>query len=156
MPKQRSGSRRRPEGWPAIAPRLAEIDREMRDAAAPHAESAGAESAGGDGGGVRRPAERMWAVFRALHRRSRYVWDEYRGRRISRELYDYCVKRRIVDAALVAKWKKPGFGRLCCVQCVAADSQAGTKCICRVPEERRPAESRAIECRSCGCRGCSS
>lgn len=36
----------------------------------------------------------------------------YKYKKISKEVYDYCVRMKLVDAALIAKWKKPGYERL--------------------------------------------
>jgi len=33
----------------------------------------------------------------------------YKKQAISRAVYDFCVKMKIADAALIAKWKKPGY-----------------------------------------------
>ena len=50
---------------------------------------------------------------------SRYIYDlYYKKKEISRELYDYCVREKWCDAALIAKWKKQGFEKLCCLQCI--------------------------------------
>ncbi len=63
-----------------------------------------AESDAHDG---RRKNEMLWAVFQIHHKRSRFVYDMfYRKKRISRELYDFCLQEKYADAALIAKWKK--------------------------------------------------
>jgi bud site selection protein 31 len=50
---------------------------------------------------------------------SRYIFDLfYKKKEMSRELYDYCLREKWADETLIAKWKKPGFERLCCVQCI--------------------------------------
>jgi bud site selection protein 31 len=73
---------------------------------------------------------------------------------ISRELYDYLLRENYADGALIAKWKKPGFGRLCCVRCVqAGDTNFRTTCVCRVPAKDR-GDGETVRCVSCGCRGC--
>ena len=54
---------------------------------------------------------------------------------LSLELYDYCLKERIADANLIAKWKKQGYENLCCLRCIQTrDTNFGTNCICRVPK----------------------
>ena len=54
---------------------------------------------------------------------------------MSLELYDYCLKERIADANLIAKWKKQGYENLCCLRCIQTrDTNFGTNCICRVPK----------------------
>jgi hypothetical protein len=55
----------------------------------------------------RRKNEMLWAVFQIHHKRSRFVYDMfYRKKRISRELYEFCLREKYADAALIAKWKK--------------------------------------------------
>ena len=63
-----------------------------------------AESDAHDG---RRKNEMLWAVFQIHHKRSRFIYDmHYRKKRISRELYEFCLREKYADAALIAKWKK--------------------------------------------------
>ena len=76
--------------------------------------------------------------------------------RISRELYEYCLREGHADAALIAKWKKQGYERLCCLQCVQTrDHQFATTCVCRVPRAALE-PGKIVECAHCGCRGCAS
>lgn len=38
---------------------------------------------------------------------SRYVFEMYHKKKeISKEVYDYCINEKIVDASLIAKWRK--------------------------------------------------
>jgi bud site selection protein 31 len=47
---------------------------------------------------------------------SRYIYELfYKKKEISRELYEYCLTEKWADPALIAKWKKSGFERLCCL-----------------------------------------
>jgi len=67
----------------------------------------------------KRKAETVWGIYRLNHQMSRYVFElYYKKKELSREVYDYCIKEKWADAALIAKWKKAGYERLCCVQCV--------------------------------------
>ena len=86
-----------------------------------------------------------------------YVFDQfYKKKAISWELYDYCLEEKWADAALIAKWKKPGYQKLCCLLCITkTDTAHGGTCICWVPKENL-AEDKVVECVSCGCRGCAS
>ena len=44
---------------------------------------------------------------------SRYVYEMfYKYKKISREVYQYCLDQKLADAALIAKWKKPGYEKL--------------------------------------------
>lgn len=45
-------------------------------------------------------------IFRITHERSRYIFDMWQDRKISREVYDFCLREKHADAALIAKWKK--------------------------------------------------
>ena len=104
----------------------------------------------------KRKHESIWPVFRINHQRSRYVYDMYyKHRAISKEVYEYCLREGYGDAALIAKWKKPGFENLCCLQCIAQTHNFGGGCICRVPRnDLEP--GKIFECVGCGCRGCGS
>jgi len=72
------------------------------------------------------------------------------------DLYDYCCREKYADASLIAKWKKSGYEKLCCLMCIQQKNHNyGTTCICRVPKDKLE-EGKIVECTHCGCRGCSS
>lgn len=100
MPKvRRNRSKPPPEGWELLEPTLEELEARMRDA----------ETESHEG---KRRTESLWPIFKIHHQRSRYIYDLfYKRKAISRELYDYCIKQRIADSALIAKWKKQGLGQ---------------------------------------------
>ena len=106
----------------------------------------------------KRRVETLWPIFRLHHQRSRYVFDLYYKRKgmISKDLYEYLLREGYADANLIAKWRKPGYEKLCCLRCIQArDTNFGTTCICRVPKEKLE-KGLNVECVHCGCRGCSS
>ncbi|KAJ1646443.1 Component of the SF3b subcomplex of the U2 snRNP [Coemansia asiatica] len=147
MPKAKTLSKRkqqRPEGLDEIEPTLNEFEQRMRDAEN--------ESTAG-----KRKVESTWSVMRIHHQRSRYIYDLYYKRKaISRKLYKYCIDNGYGDGNLIAKWKKQGFEKLCCLQCIQPrDTNYGTACICRVPKANLE-EGRTVQCVHCGCRGCAS
>jgi len=145
MPKvRRNRSKPPPEGWELLEPTLEELEGRMRDA----------ETESHEG---KRRTESLWPIFKIHHQRSRYIYDLfYKRKAISRELYDYCIKQRIADSALIAKWKKQGYENLCCLRCIQVrDTNFGTNCICRVPREKLEEGKAIVECVHCGCRGCS-
>jgi len=146
MPKvRRARSKPPPEGWELIETTLEELEAKMRDA----------ETESHEG---KRKSESLWPIFKIHHQRSRYIYDLfYKRNAISRELYDYCLKQRIADQALIAKWKKQGYENLCCLRCIQVrDTNFGTNCICRVPREKlEDPNASTRECIHCGCRGCS-
>eukprot|EP01094_Clydonella_sp_ATCC50884_P020339 TRINITY_DN4204_c0_g2_i1.p2 TRINITY_DN4204_c0_g2~~TRINITY_DN4204_c0_g2_i1.p2 ORF type:complete len:147 (-),score=47.56 TRINITY_DN4204_c0_g2_i1:351-791(-) len=144
MPKVKRSRKRPPEGWELIEGTLDDLERQMREA----------ENEPHEG---KRKAEILWPIFRIHHQRTRYIYDLfYRRRAISRDLYDYCLREKIADASLIAKWKKPGYEKLCCLRCIQQkDHSFGTTCICRVPRDKLE-EGKVIECVHCGCHGCAS
>ena len=95
-----------PAGWDLIEPTLTELQLKMRDI----------ENAPIDG---KRKPEVLWPIYQLHHQKSRYVYELfYKKREISRELYDFCIREKWADANLIAKWKKNGFERLCCLRCI--------------------------------------
>ncbi|KAK8393522.1 hypothetical protein O3P69_006689 [Scylla paramamosain] len=143
MPKVRRSRKPPPEGWELIEPTLEELDQKMREA----------ETESHEG---KRKVESLWPIFRIHHQRSRYIYDLfYRRKAISRELYEYCLKEKIADQNLIAKWRKQGYENLCCLRCIQSrDTNFGTNCVCRVPKSKLE-EGKIVECVHCGCRGCS-
>lgn len=105
-----------------------------------------------------RKDELLWPIHRLHHQRSRYIYEMYyKKHEITKECYDYCVKEEYCDPLLIAKWKKSGFEKLCCLQCISGKlSNYGTMCICRVPKAEIDATTTHVECKHCGCTGCSS
>jgi bud site selection protein 31 len=72
------------------------------------------------------------------------------------KVYDYCVLNKLVDAALIAKWKKPGYERLCSTYVINTKNyKFGTTSICRVPKHALGADT-VVEDPFTGCLGCAS
>jgi bud site selection protein 31 len=155
MPKVRTKRTNVPEGWDKIEPVMLELDAKMRDCAYREARigvvlwrvrrarpsrefcssatlcTRADEAAPHEG---KRVLEASWPIFRVHHQRSRYVYEMYRKHEISRELYEWCCREGYADANLIAKWKKQGYERLCCLRCIQTkEHNYGTTCICRVP-----------------------
>ncbi|GFZ44686.1 Bud site selection protein 31 [Saitozyma sp. JCM 24511] len=146
MPKIRtSRTKPPPEGFEDIQDVLEDYEKKMRDA----------ESESHEG---KRKVESVWPIMRLSHARSRYIYDLYYKRElISRELYDWLIKQKYADADLIAKWKKNGYEKLCCVRCIQTRDMnfQGSTCICRVPKASLK-KGTVVECPHCGCRGCAS
>eukprot|EP00842_Homolaphlyctis_polyrhiza_P003448 jgi/Hompol1/4103/HPOL_001724-RA len=138
MPKIQRGRKVPPEGWELIEPTLTELGQKMREAENEPTEA-------------KRKVETSWPIMRLHHQRTRYIYDIFfRRKAISRALYDYCIKEGYADAALIAKWKKPGYEKLCCLRCMQPkDTNFGTTCICRVPKQQLD-ENKIVECVHCG------
>lgn len=104
-----------------------------------------------------RKNESQWPIHQINWQKSRYVYDMYYTyNRISKEVYDYCISNKIVDAALIAKWKKPGYESLCSTYVINPQNfKFGTVSICRVPKQSLAPGTEIVE-PTTGCRGCAS
>merc|ERR1712232_426786 len=104
MPKIRTlRTKRPPEGWELIEPTLTEMMNQMRDA----------ENEPHEG---KRKIEGTWKIMRLHHQRSRYIFElYYKKKEISKDLYEWLLREKWADATLIAKWKKPGYEKLCCI-----------------------------------------
>eukprot|EP01117_Protostelium_nocturnum_P010876 TRINITY_DN3924_c0_g1_i1.p1 TRINITY_DN3924_c0_g1~~TRINITY_DN3924_c0_g1_i1.p1 ORF type:complete len:147 (+),score=44.22 TRINITY_DN3924_c0_g1_i1:55-495(+) len=144
MPKVKTSKTKYPEGWDLIEPTLNDFAAKMKDA----------ENEPHEG---KRVAEGVWQILRIHHQRSRYVYEMfYKKKEISRELYDFCLREDYADPNLIAKWKKSGYEKLCCIRCMQTkDHNFGSTCICRVPKKHLES-GKVIECIHCGCHGCAS
>jgi bud site selection protein 31 len=134
-----------PPGFEIIQPILEILDNELRDKVK--------ESNLG-----KRNTESIWPVHQINWQKSRYVYDMYYTyNRISKKVYEYCVKQKIVDGALIAKWKKPGYERLCSTYVInPANYKFGTTSICRVPIKDRSEMQKTAQDPTTGCLGCAS
>ena len=109
----------------------------------------------------------LWLICKTLKKstntpqinwqRSRYIYDLYfRYKRIPKAVYDYCTKQKLVDTALIAKWKKQGYERLCSTHAIdTRNFNHGGVSICRVPRYELGSNHPVVEDRHSGCRGCS-
>jgi len=80
-----------PPGFDVLEPTLEALEHELRDQIKASSET-------------KRKTESMWPVHQINWQKSRYVYDMYYTyRRISKQLYDYCIQQKLIDAALIAK-----------------------------------------------------
>jgi bud site selection protein 31 len=95
----------------------------------------------------KRKVESNWKIYLLHHQRSRYIFDLfYKKKEISRDLYEYCLREKWADADLIAKWKRQGYEKLCCLQCISEiNHNFGGVCICRVPKSKLE-EGRLVQC----------
>ena len=145
MPRVRTKRTRVPKGFEELEPTLEEFEVRMKEAVVESHEG-------------KRRSEAMWPIIKIHHQRSRYIYEQYKSKKIDKKVYDFCIRQKYADAALIAKWKKSGYERLCCMQCIQVEDHSfGTVCICRVPKSKLADDSaHAIECVKCGCHGCAS
>ncbi|KAI2489852.1 G10 protein [Fragilaria crotonensis] len=134
-----------PPGFDYVEPILEALENELRDKVKESNEG-------------KRKTESLWPVHQINWQKSRYIYDlYYTYKRISRQVYDYCIDQKLVDAALIAKWKKPGYERLCSTYVInPTNYKFGTTSLCRVPLFDRSEEQRSAQDPTTGCRGCAS
>ncbi|KAI5195438.1 G10 protein [Aureobasidium subglaciale] len=146
MPPIRSSRNRKPppDGFEDIEDTLLEFSNKLKDA----------ENASHEG---KKKHEMVWPVFQITHQRSKYIYDLYYEKEaISKQLYEWLLKNNYADKNLIAKWKKQGYEKLCCLRCIQTkETNFNSTCICRVPRKQLK-EDQTIQCVSCGCRGCGS
>jgi bud site selection protein 31 len=145
LPKRWNKKRAPPPGFEIIEATLEALEHELRDKIKETNEK-------------KRKTESMWPVHQIGWQKSRYVYDMYYTyNHISRQVYDYCLKQKLVDAALIAKWKKPGYERLCSTYVInPTNYKFGTTSICRVPMKDRGPEQKTAQDPTTGCCGCAS
>ena len=74
---------------------------------------------------------------------------------MSRELFDWLVRERIADGALISKWRKPGYDILCSLLAIQkGNTNFGTTSHCRVPMRQRAAQARISPAVQTGCICC--
>lgn len=68
-------------------------------------------------------------------------------------MYEFLARHKIIDTALISKWRKPGYEILCSMSAINKNStNFGTSSICRVPLAQRSghiAPSHTTGCVSC-------
>jgi bud site selection protein 31 len=134
-----------PKGFAYLEPVLEALENELRDKVQ--------ESNVG-----KRNTESIWPVHQICWQRTRYIYDMYyTHKKIDRKTYDYCIRQKIVDGNLIAKWKKPGYERLCSTYVInPANYKFGTTSICRVPLNDRDERQISAQDPTTGCMGCAS
>eukprot|EP00941_MAST-03F_sp_MAST-3F-sp1_P003011 g3011.t1 len=136
--------RRKPKGYDYLEPVLNALDMEMRKVVDEPSDT-------------KRQNEALWPIHQITWQRSRYVFDMYyKYKKISRQVFEYCKREKIIDGALCAMWRKPGYDRLCSVHVVnTRNTNYGTTSICRVPRSQL-APGTIVFANLTGCRGCAS
>lgn len=143
-----------PEGFQKILPSLVEFDQQLKEVGGKKDSQLSVKS-----------KENLWKIIQIHNDRTRFVYSLYYKRKtISRELYEWLLKEKYADKNLIAKWKKQGYEKLCCLQCIhTGETNHGNTCICRVPrlqlEEEAKKKGTTVtfkQCVNCGCTGCAS
>ena len=106
-------------------------------------------------------------IFKINNEKTRYIFDLYYVEKsLSRQVYQWILKEKLIDNLLIAKWKKKGYEHLCCVRCInKKEFLSGDKvCICRVSSSNQSKkknkknndsdDKEKMICTLCGCNGC--
>jgi bud site selection protein 31 len=71
--------------------------------------------------------------------------------------YDFLVREKIADGALISKWRKPGYEILCSMLAIQrGNHNFGTTSHCRVPMKKRASQQRITPDVQTGCICCAS
>lgn len=145
MPPRWGKKRAPPPGFDVVEPTLEALENELRDQV----------KETNDG---KRKVEAMWPVHQINWQKTRYIYDMYYTfKQITKPIFDYCVNQKLVDSALMAKWKKPGYERLCSTYVInPTNYKFGTTSLCRVPWKDRSEDQKQAQDPTTGCRGCAS
>eukprot|EP00980_Cylindrotheca_fusiformis_P014743 scaffold4009_cov124-Cylindrotheca_fusiformis.AAC.23 len=145
LPQRWHKKKKPPPGFDVVEPTLEALEHELRDKIKETNEK-------------KRKTESLWPVHQINWQKSRYIYDlYYTYHRISKQVYNYCLQQKLVDAALIAKWKKPGYERLCSTYVInPSNYKFGTTSICRVPLKDRSPDQRSAQDPTTGCLGCAS
>jgi bud site selection protein 31 len=93
LPQRWHKNKKPPAGFEVIEPTLEALEHELRDKVKETNEKL-------------RKTESMWPVHQINWQKSRYVYDMYyKYNRISKQVYQYCIQQKLIDAALIAKVK---------------------------------------------------
>ncbi len=132
-----------PKGFAYLAPVLSSLENKLHDKVR--------ESNAG-----KRNTESMWPVHQINWQRSRYVYDMYYlHHRITKKVYEYCMRNKLIGTALIAKWKKTGYERLCSTYVITSNNyKFGTSSICHVLLKDWSPEQLLTMDLTTGCRGC--
>lgn len=146
MPRKYGWAKKKqpPEGYDYIRPTMTALENELRTVVA-------------DDASTKRKNEATWPVHQINWQRSRYIYDMYYTyKKISKELFEWCISQKIADGPLMKQWRKQGYERLCSMLAINPKNfNYGTVSICRVPRSQLR-EGQIVESVLTGCRGCAS
>ncbi|GJQ15666.1 hypothetical protein GpartN1_g7457.t1 [Galdieria partita] len=83
--------------------------------------------------------ELTWKVHKLHWKKNRFIFNlYYKEKSISKELFDFLVREKVVDANLISKWRKPGYENLCSLAVISkTNTNFRTAGVCRVPLKDR-------------------
>ena len=106
----------------------------------------------------KRRAELNWKIHRLHWEKNRFIYDlHYKKKVMQKELFEYLVREKIADGALISKWRKPGYEILCSMLAIQkGNHNFGTTSHCRVPMKMRSGQQRITPDVQTGCISCAS
>lgn len=118
-------ARKAPQGMSVITPKLEEFETRTREALNAPPDD-------------KRRNEISWPIHKLHYEKNRYLYEMRRGHEISKQLLDYLIKEKIADGKLIAKWRRPGYERLCSLSVITkSNMNFGGVGVCRIPLKQR-------------------
>lgn len=119
-------TRKAPPGIDLVRPKLEEYEQKTREALNAPMDD-------------KRRNEISWPMHRLHYEKNRYLFNlHYKQHDISKKLLDYLIKEKLADGKLMAKWRRPGYERLCSLLVITkSNTNFGTTSVCRIPLKDR-------------------
>jgi bud site selection protein 31 len=138
-------NKRVPEGFDMIEDVIEDFEQQMRDAVNEEHEG-------------KRKNEGSWKIHRLQWEKNRFIFDLMYNRKVmSKKLYEFLVREKIADGALISKWRKPGYEILCSLLAIQkSNHNFGGTSHCRVPMKNRTAQQKITPDVQTGCICCCS
>lgn len=137
--------KRAPEGWELIEEVVEDFEQQMKEAVNEEHEG-------------KRKTELTWKIHRLHWEKNRFIYDlMYQRKVMSKELFEWLVREKVADGALISKWRKPGYEILCSMLAIQkGNHNFGTTSHCRVPMRARASQQRITPDVQIGCISCAS
>ncbi|PNH09682.1 Protein BUD31 2, partial [Tetrabaena socialis] len=134
-----------PEGWELIEEVIEDFEQQLKEAVNEEHEG-------------KRKTELTWKIHRLHWEKNRFIYDlMYQRKVMARDLYDWLVREKVADGALISKWRKPGYEILCSMLAIQkGNHNFGTTSHCRVPMRARGKQQRITPDVQTGCISCAS
>eukprot|EP01025_Chloroclados_australasicus_P052208 TRINITY_DN607_c0_g1_i1.p1 TRINITY_DN607_c0_g1~~TRINITY_DN607_c0_g1_i1.p1 ORF type:complete len:290 (+),score=47.83 TRINITY_DN607_c0_g1_i1:94-870(+) len=134
-----------PEGFELISEVLEDFEDRMKQAVNEEHEG-------------KRRNELNWKIHRLHWEKNRFIYDlRYQRKVMSKELFEFLVREKIADGALISKWRKPGYEILCSTLAIQKSGHNfGTTSHCRVPLHQRAGQQKITPDVHTGCISCAS
>jgi bud site selection protein 31 len=143
--RRRLKNKRVPEGFEKIEDVIEDFEQQLRDAVNEEHEG-------------KRKNEGNWKIHRLHWEKNRFIFDLMYTRKVmSKKLYDFLVREKIADGALISKWRKPGYEILCSLLAIQKNNHNfGGTSHCRVPMKNRTPQQKITPDVQTGCICCCS